>query len=534
MEFFALGLTETERAMLAGNRVGKALRHGTKVMTPTGMVPIEDLAVGDFVMSGSGRPTVVVGVYPQGRVPLFDLSFDGYRTVTACAEHRWTAMRPAHRYAQRLSHGRWERNPRFGRWTVETTAALSQYGNAPKHRALVPLTQPFQLPDAPLPLDPYAMGVLLGDGSFKAKSVRFTSADGEIVEAMRGLCDVSSYAPAYEFGVRGAMPTMRELGLAGLRSYEKHIPAIYLRGSEAQRLALMQGLMDTDGSIMKTGAMEFSTSSDDLADDFMWLAASLGMKARRERRHTKSQDGVGRPSWRIRLRSATLCPFRLQRKASRWVPVKKTREWVLYGVTEAESGPATCIEVADPSHTFVLEGGIVTHNTESVGAFETTLHLTGLYPEWWVGRRFKRGVSVWAAGDTGQTVRDIIQEKLLGPPGEWGTGMIPAEFVDRITRKAGSVPDAVEAVRVRNSHGSYSWLAFKSYDQGRRSFQGTRKDLIWLDEEPPWPVYEECLLRTTDTEGGFDPGMLLCTFTPLSGVTQVTKHFLGGEDVDTD
>lgn len=172
--------------------------------------------------------------------------------------------------------------------------------------------------------------------------------------------------------------------------------------------------------------------------------------------------------------------------------------------------------------------------TEGVGAFEITLHLTGLYPDWWVGRRWKREISAWAAGDTTQTVRDIIQEKLLGPPGEWGTGMIPADMIDRITRKSGSVPDAVETVRVKNVHGTYSWLGFKSYDQGRKSFQGTRKDIIWLDEEPPWAVYEECLLRTTDTEGGFDSGSMLCTFTPLSGVTEVTQHFLGTDVEDTE
>ena len=117
--------------------------------------------------------------------------------------------------------------------------------------------------------------------------------------------------------------------------------------------------------------------------------------------------------------------------------------------------------------------------TEGVGAYEVALHLTGNYPAWWQGRRFDRKTKGWAAGDTRQTVRDILVEKLLGPKNSRGTGMIPGESIARIVPMPG-VPDGVELVEVRSKHGGNSRLSFKSFDQGRLSFQGTEQDFVWL------------------------------------------------------
>lgn len=161
--------------------------------------------------------------------------------------------------------------------------------------------------------------------------------------------------------------------------------------------------------------------------------------------------------------------------------------------------------------------------TEGVGGFELTLHLTGQYPTWWMGRKFLRPVNAWAAGDTSNTVRDILQQKLLGPIGNWGTGLLPGDCLDRIVRKAGGVPDSVDSVFVRHGSGGVSRLVFKSYDQRRESFQGTEQDVIWLDEEPPLEIYTECLLRTMTNDG-----MIMLTFTPLLGLSDVVLSFLPG------
>lgn len=166
--------------------------------------------------------------------------------------------------------------------------------------------------------------------------------------------------------------------------------------------------------------------------------------------------------------------------------------------------------------------------TEGVGAYETTLHLTGRYPEWWEGRRFTHPIKAWAAGDTSKTVRDIIQAKLLGAAGQHGTGMLPGDLISHATARAG-LSDAVDSVWVKHAAGGRSLLVFKSYDQRRESFQGTEQDLIWLDEEPPLDIYTECLLRTMET-GMFGGGMVMLTFTPLQGWSDVVLSFLpGGE-----
>ena len=160
--------------------------------------------------------------------------------------------------------------------------------------------------------------------------------------------------------------------------------------------------------------------------------------------------------------------------------------------------------------------------TDGVGGYETVLHLTGLYPDWWTGKRLKKPIRAWAAGDTSKTVREIIQEKLLGPVGDFGTGMIPGDSIISTTAKAG-ISGAVDMVSVRHATGGVSILILKSYDQKRQAFQGTEQDLIWLDEEPPLDIYTECLIRTMTTNG-----MILCTFTPLLGMSKVVLNFLPG------
>lgn len=161
--------------------------------------------------------------------------------------------------------------------------------------------------------------------------------------------------------------------------------------------------------------------------------------------------------------------------------------------------------------------------TEGVGGYEIACHLTGWYPDWWVGRRFNGPVRCWAAGDTSKTVREILQHKLLGPPGAWGTGLIPGETIKRIVRATGGSADTAEIVYVNHKQGGASSLNFKSYDQRREAFQGTEQDIIWLDEEPPLDIYTECLMRTMTNNG-----MVILTFTPLLGMSEVVLQFLPG------
>jgi len=168
--------------------------------------------------------------------------------------------------------------------------------------------------------------------------------------------------------------------------------------------------------------------------------------------------------------------------------------------------------------------------TEGMGGYETALHLTGRYPDWWEGRRFDRPVRFWAAGKTNETTRDIVQNKLFGPVvGSGtskcfsGTGLVYADCIERVGWKQG-VTDLADTVYVKHVSGKFSELGLKSYQQGRGSFEGTERDGIWLDEEPPLEIYSECLIRTATTNG-----IVYITFTPLEGTTGTVMMFLEGE-----
>ena len=154
------------------------------------------------------------------------------------------------------------------------------------------------------------------------------------------------------------------------------------------------------------------------------------------------------------------------------------------------------------------------------GAFEVTCHATGLYPDWWEGKRFTRPTLIWVGGDTATTCRDIIQNKLLGEIGDFGSGMIPKENIHE-TKTRRNVPDAIETIRVKHVSGGVSTIVIKTYEQGRATWQGTEVDAIWIDEECPSDVYGEALIRTMTTNG-----TVFLTFTPLSGLTDLVVNFL--------
>ena len=153
------------------------------------------------------------------------------------------------------------------------------------------------------------------------------------------------------------------------------------------------------------------------------------------------------------------------------------------------------------------------------GSLETSYHLTGQYPDWWPGRRFDAPVDAWAVGPDARTVRDTIQRELLGPIGEWGTGIIPAHMLGKWSALQGT-PQAIDVIRVRHISGGWSTLGFKNYKQDIQAFMGTSRHVIWCDEECPIEIWNECNIRTATTGG-----IMLATFTPLQGLTRMVVNF---------
>lgn len=172
----------------------------------------------------------------------------------------------------------------------------------------------------------------------------------------------------------------------------------------------------------------------------------------------------------------------------------------------------------------LLMAGNQLGKTWSAG-FETSMHLTGRYPDWWKGREFKKPVAGWAAGVTSEVTRDSVQRVLCGRSNAIGTGAIPKDAIKDKSMKRG-VADAIDTLVIRHGgggdvHASESLLGFKSYDQGREKFQAETLDFVWLDEEPDEDIYTESLTRTNATGG-----IVFMTFTPLKGMSNVVKRFL--------
>lgn len=179
------------------------------------------------------------------------------------------------------------------------------------------------------------------------------------------------------------------------------------------------------------------------------------------------------------------------------------------------------------------------------GAFECAVHLTGKYPDWWPksAHRVDHPCEAWAAGESSLAVRDILQTKLIGPVGleaEYGTGYIPKEDLLDWTMARG-VSDAMDTVHVQHyaPDGNGGWikdgvssLTFKSYEQGRQKWQGTGKDFVWFDEEPPEAIYSEGKTRTLAGSQG-TRGFVYMTFTPLLGQSTVVLSFTS-ENQDPD
>jgi phage terminase large subunit-like protein len=157
------------------------------------------------------------------------------------------------------------------------------------------------------------------------------------------------------------------------------------------------------------------------------------------------------------------------------------------------------------------------------GASEVAIHMTGLYPDWWEGRRFTKPNRWWAGSKTGEVTRDGVQRYLVGDAkdeSQWGTGMIPGDKLKSWSRRQG-IANALDNIVVEHVSGGQSTLGFKSYDQGRQKWQGETLDGVWFDEEPPLDIYMEGLTRTNATGG-----LTMITFTPLLGMSDVVAMFL--------
>jgi superfamily II DNA or RNA helicase len=380
VKFMAL----TERCLIGNEMgVGKAQPIDEPVLTPNGWIAIGDLQVGDQVIGSAGAPINVSAVYPQGVRPIFRVTFDDGSWVRADQEHLWqirTYNETARGGCQVL--------------TTEQVAKALEHPSAHVHNMYLPIHPAVQHPEQDLPIDPYALGFLLGDGSFRNATVRVTIADtaheGVVASALERSGGSLGYRNGIDINVGGVLSAVRSLDLMGMYSYEKFIPEQYLIGSEEQRRALLAGLLDADGITMPHRPhVGYSTTSERLATDVRSLARSLGYRVTERAPVRKfythlGERREGRPVWNltISMHQDAPCPFWMKRKADLWQGRKRggfpTRR-VLSVVPDGEA-ESVCIRVEADDSLYMTRNYVLTHNTASAIRTWAEMHRQGKNP----------------------------------------------------------------------------------------------------------------------------------------------------------
>lgn len=348
-------LERQERVMLvAGEGIGKRLDLLTPIPTTTGWTTMSDVRAGDQLIDRHGNPCAVTWVGPVEPDPdAYRVHFSDGSYLDADAEHQW--------YTETITE-RQKRRPGAIRTTddIRRTISSGRSNGAVNHA--IPTTAPIILDEVYLPIPPYTLGAWLGDGTGVHGAI--TTADQEILDniEMDGYETRRRQSTKYGYGVLGLQKQLRVHGFIG----NKHIPMQYLRASYKQRLALLQGLMDTDGTVGTNGACEFSVVNEQLARDFHELILTMGIKAtcRIHPARLYGRDvGV-----RYRIHFKTDLPvFRLSRKEKRLPRKLRTPRSLYRYITNVESIPAApmrCISVDSPDNTFLAGKMMIpTHNS---------------------------------------------------------------------------------------------------------------------------------------------------------------------------
>lgn len=356
---------------------GKAQSLDSKVLTPAGWSTMGQLGVGDLVIGGDGKPTKITGVFPQGVKEMYRITFSDGSSTKCCDDHLWYTQTSLERNARRSGKVRSLRE-------LRTTLT---YGSSKKRNHMIPMVLPVEFERKEVSIEPYFFGVLLGDGSFRGGTPTLSTSDNEILEnCLPGAkaCGVrfnKHKTSKYDYYISNSNKKggtenqlskhIRNMGLRNKFSFEKSIPNEYKFNSPDVRLAVLQGLMDTDGFVSKDGTSTvFYSSSEQLAKDVQELVWSFGGKAVLCNKQTSYTDKTkrlksGRPSFAVHISLDNgIVPFRLERKVSRFVPRTKYKpSRYVKSIESIGFEEAQCISVDNEEHLYVTDDYIVTHNT---------------------------------------------------------------------------------------------------------------------------------------------------------------------------
>lgn len=350
---------------------GKAQPVDTPILTPSGWRLMGTLRPGETVIGSDGKPTGILAVHPQGIIDVYTVTLSDGSSTRCSARHLWTTY----------SHNDHERN---GTGTTRTTLGvrdLLQRGKTRRDLFLPPNPIVEFATSEPLPVDPYLLGLLLGDGGLsKHSGVTFTSCDQELHDAIARLVPAPVRPSRIgRYGVQLSTPrgqpnpllrSLQRLQLVGISTLDRFVPDRYLRAAPSDRLALLQGLLDTDGTV--SGGVTFDTASPMLASAVIELVRGLGGRASSTTRATgyRRPDGERReclPAFRVWIRLPRVIePFRLTRQRARLLAlprrVSPARRQIV-SVTPTTPADCRCITVAKADGIYLTENMIPTHNS---------------------------------------------------------------------------------------------------------------------------------------------------------------------------
>ncbi|NTX30113.1 replicative DNA helicase [Burkholderia pyrrocinia] len=366
------GMHGGELIIVAGRpSMGKAQPLDARVRTLTGWKPMGELAVGDALASVDGAPSVVTGIYPQGERQVYRVRFSDGRSAECCDEHLWCV------------HFRGWGKPRvLSTGEIRTLLARERYRN----RLWIDMPSGEFGHREALPVDPWVLGALLGDGAIGGTAVRFSVKAEETLNRMRARVDASlelEHAGQYDWRIKRrpsaagpARPSanplktaLEQLGVWGRTSYDKFIPRSYLDSDKDARLDLLRGLLDTDGWVESWGTVRYSTASAQLANDVCELARSLGAWCQIAEKATSfTVDGERKTG-----ATAYVCTishpdpqslFLFEGKRERLAGGRMRRKMpVITGIEPTRRTATQCISVSHPSRLYVTDDYVVTHNT---------------------------------------------------------------------------------------------------------------------------------------------------------------------------
>lgn len=386
---------------------GKQLALTETVPTAEGRKAVGDVRVGDRLLDEQGQVCRVTALSPIDPAPRsYRLTFDDGSTVDACADHRWLTFDASEMAALTRRDPEWRARRRAKRpsriggkksatftammvarnrsaaapckpppsGTVRSTQQIADTIALPNGRAnhAIPLAAALELPEADLPVDPYVLGAWLGDGSSRGQGI--TIADPAMVVVLQAAgARLDRWSAPNAWGIYGIVARLRALHL--LRN--KHIPDVYLRASKAQRLALLQGLMDTDGTVARgSGAAEFTTTRPELRDGMTELIASLGWKVRAREGRAKLDGKDCGPRWTLKW-AASEHVFRLpsKRALQRLATRRTTRFRYVKACEPIDPVPMRCLAVDSPSRLYLVGRSMIpTHNSDLLAGLALTQH----------------------------------------------------------------------------------------------------------------------------------------------------------------